>query len=76
MNGVKTLLAATMNGVTVVIFALAGVIVWKYAIVMAVAASCGGYSGARVARQMKAEYIRAIVVAIGFGVAAYSWLSQ
>ena len=76
MNGVKSLLAATINGITVVIFALAGVIVWKYAIVMAVAASCGGYTGARVARRMKAEYVRAIVVAIGFGVAAYSWLAK
>ncbi len=76
MNAVKNLLAATINGITAIIFALSGVIVWKIALVMAVAAAAGGYSGARVARRMRAEYVRAIVVLIGFGVAAYSWWSR
>lgn len=74
MNAVKSVLAATMNGVTVVIFALSGVIVWRYALVMAVAATLGGYAGARTARRLPAGYVRAIVVAIGFAVAIYSWV--
>lgn len=76
MNAVKSVLAATMNGITALIFAVSGVIVWKYAIAMAVAASAGGYLGARVARKMKADYVRAIVICIGFAVAAYSWFSR
>lgn len=76
MNAVKNLLAASINGMTAVIFLIAGVIVWKYAIVMAVCAIAGGYSGARVAQRMPVPVVRAIVVAIGFGVAIFSWLSR
>jgi uncharacterized membrane protein YfcA len=42
MNAVKTVLAGTINGVTAVIFIFAKVIVWKYALVMAVASIAGG----------------------------------
>ena len=76
MNAVKAVLAATMNGISIVIFALAGVIVWKHALVMAAAATAGGYLCARFARRMPVGYVRAIVVSIGFAVAAYSWLSR
>jgi uncharacterized protein len=76
MNAVKTVLGGTINGVTAIIFIFAKVIVWKYALVMAVASIAGGYLGARVARQMRAEYVRALVVAIGLAVAAYSWLHR
>jgi len=76
MNAVKTVLGGTINGVTAIIFIFAKVIVWKYAWVMALASIAGGYAGARVARRMRAEYVRALVVAIGFGVAAYSWLHR
>ncbi|NJD10156.1 MAG: sulfite exporter TauE/SafE family protein [Gemmatimonadetes bacterium] len=75
MNAVKNILAATMNGISVVIFVLAGVVVWKFAAIMAVAAILGGYGGARVARRMNPEVVRLIVVAIGFLVAAWSFRS-
>ena len=75
MNAVKNILAATMNGVTAIILSLAGVVVWKYAIIMAVTSILGGYAGARMGRRMRPEYVRVLVVAIGFGVAAYSWVS-
>ena len=64
-----------MNSVSVVIFALSGVIVWKYAFLMAVTAIAGGYMGARIARKMNPELVRAIVVAIGFFVAAWSYVN-
>jgi uncharacterized membrane protein YfcA len=76
MNAVKNILAATMNGITAVILGVAGVVVWKYALIMAVAAILGGYAGARVGRRMRPDYVRVIVVAIGFIVAAYSWMSR
>lgn len=76
MNAVKTVLAAAMNGVTIVIFALSDAIVWKVGFIMALAAIAGGYIGARVARKMPAPFIRGLVVAIGFGVAAYSWFGK
>jgi uncharacterized membrane protein YfcA len=73
MNAVKSILGATMNGISAVIFALAGVVVWKYAAVMAVAAIFGGYMGARVARRMKEGVVRGIVVTIGLLVALWSY---
>lgn len=75
MNAVKNILAATMNGVSAVIFLASGVIVWKYAAAMAIASIGGGYLGARVARRMPRDVVRVIVVCIGFGVAAYSYWS-
>lgn len=76
MNAVKSILAATMNGVSAVILAAAGMVHWEYAAIMAVTAIAGGYAGARVARRMRPDYLRVIVVAIGFGVAAYSWIAR
>lgn len=74
-NAVKNVLAATMNGVSAVVFVAAGVVEWRYAALMAVAAVLGGYAGARVARRMKPEIVRAVVVTIGFAVAAWSFRS-
>jgi len=76
MNAVKTVLGGTINGVTALIFILAKVVVWKYALAMALASIIGGYLGARVALRMQAEYVRVLVVVIGLGVAAYSWLHR
>lgn len=73
MNGLKTVLAVLINGVTVIIFVASGVVVWKYAIVMAASAILGGYVGARLARQMPAAHVRIVVVLIGFAVAGYTF---
>jgi hypothetical protein len=76
MNGLKTVLAAVINGITIAIFVAEGVVIWKYAFVMAAAAVAGGYLGARAARNTPAHIVRAVVVTIGFGVAAYSFYKQ
>jgi len=76
MNAVKSILAAGMNAISIVIFILSGAIVWKYALIMGLAGTIGGYAGARVARRMKPDYIRAFVVCIGFAVALYSWFGR
>lgn len=74
MNGIKTVLAATINAVTVVVVVAAGMIYWPYAGVMAVASVIGGYAGARVARRLPPIVVRTVVVAIGFGLAAYFFI--
>ena len=76
MNAVKSILAAAMNGITVAIFAYSGVVVWHYALVMALAGIAGGFLGARVARRTKPDYVRALVIIIGFAVAAYSFFMK
>ncbi len=76
MNALKTVLGSLINGVTVIIFIIEGVVVWKYAAVMAVGAIIGGYFGARGARRLPASYVRVIVVIVGFGVAAYTFYKR
>lgn len=71
MNGLKTLLTTCMNGVAVLPFALAGVIVWKWAAVMCVGAMLGGYLGARLARRTPPQVIRAIVIVIAVSMTLY-----
>lgn len=73
MNALKAVLGFLINGITAVIFMVEGVVVWKYALVMAVASIGGGYLGARGARRLKPEHVRVIVVTIGFAVAGYSF---
>ena len=71
MNGLKTLLTTCMNGVAVVPFALAGVIVWHWAAVMCVGAILGGYVGARLARKTPPQVIRAMVIMIAVSMTLY-----
>ena len=71
MNGLKTLLTACMNGVAVVPFAIAGAIVWHWALVMCIGAIIGGYLGARLARRASPVLVRKIVVVIASGMTVY-----
>ena len=43
MNAVKTILAAVINGVSVVVFAASGLVRWDLALSMALTAIAGGY---------------------------------
>ena len=76
MNALKTLLAACINGVSVVVFVAEQKVEWHYALSMAVAAVLGGYLGARVARRLDPNVVRWIVVLVGFGLAAQSFYKQ
>jgi uncharacterized protein len=76
MNAVKTLLNAIINGTSVVVFVASGQVNWPFAIAMAVAAALGGYAGAHTARRIPRSVVRGMVVAIGFGLAAYYFYRQ
>ena len=71
MNGVKNLLSIVITGVAVVPFAIAGVINWPIALLMAVFAMAGGYAGARFFRRVPSHITRIIVLAIGAAMSAY-----
>ena len=71
MNGVKNVLSIVINGVAVVPFAIAGVINWPIALLMAVFSMAGGYFGARAFRRMPSGITRIIVLAIGVSMSAY-----
>jgi hypothetical protein len=65
MNGLKNLLAVCINGVAAIYFALSGAVLWKDAVVMAVAAIAGGFAGAKLAKRLGRKFVRGAVVAIG-----------
>jgi uncharacterized protein len=71
MNGIKTLLVSVANGVAIVTFVWAGVVVWPQALLMIVGAAAGGYGGAYLAQKMNPQHVRRLVIAIGFAMAAY-----
>ena len=71
MNGVKSALGSLINGVAALMFIVTGHVDWRYALPMAVAATIGGYAGAHWARRLDRQFVRAIVIAIGFSLAGY-----
>ncbi|MFZ0463435.1 MAG: sulfite exporter TauE/SafE family protein [Candidatus Acidiferrales bacterium] len=76
MNGTKTLLVSVVNAVALILFVSAKVIVWPEAIVMLAGAAAGGYGGAYWAQKVNPRAIRAIVIVVGFGMAAYFFATQ
>jgi uncharacterized membrane protein YfcA len=69
-NGTKNVLGAMANGTALVGFALAKLIVWDTAIVMAVAAIAGGYCGALMAERLGRDMVRRVVIGIGLTITA------
>ena len=70
MNGMKNLVSALLTAIAVAIYAAGGIVQWQYALLMAVAATLGGYAGARVARRIPAQVLRWTIVATGLVMAA------
>jgi uncharacterized membrane protein YfcA len=70
-NAVKSFLALSMNMVAAGLFIARGLVVWEYALAMMAAAIVGGYAGARFALFLRPAIVRWVVIAIGFGLAAY-----
>jgi uncharacterized protein len=76
MNALKVLLAACINGISVAVFVAERTVEWRYAGSMAVAATLGGYLGARVARRLDDNLVRWVIILIGFGLAAHFFYKQ
>lgn len=74
MNALKTLLGAAINMATVIIFIVAGAVVWNVALIMIAGGIFGGYAGARLAIKVPPKYIRWFVSSIGFFMSAYFFL--
>jgi uncharacterized protein len=65
-NGIKNFLGVCINGIAVFSFSIAHMVLWPRALLMALAATTGGYIGARTARRVGRKFIRRAVVVIGF----------
>jgi uncharacterized membrane protein YfcA len=66
MNGIKTLIASTVNGTAAVFFLARGTANVKTAAIMSIGMILGGYFGAKVARKTPGKLVERLVVAIGF----------
>lgn len=71
MNGIKTILAGTLNGIAVVVFVVAGKVYWREALIMMLAAIAGGYFGAHYAQKLPGAVIRTFVTITGILMTVY-----
>jgi uncharacterized membrane protein YfcA len=76
MNALKTVLAACINGISVVVFVAEGKVAWHYALPMTAAAILGGYLGARLALVIRPRYTKWLISGIGLGLAAYFFIQR
>jgi len=74
LNALKTTLSFVINVAAALFFALSGQVEWPLVPVMAVASLLGGAAGGRVARHMKPQVLRVIVVLFGVAVAIRFWV--
>ncbi|MBX6372195.1 MAG: sulfite exporter TauE/SafE family protein [Acidothermus sp.] len=70
LNAVKNVLAAVVNGVAAVIFAVVAPVHWWFALAEALGAVIGGQLGATVGRRIPPRLLRGIIVVVGVVVAA------
>lgn len=73
-NAVKGMLALLINSVAVVIFVASGLVEWGPALVMAVCAIAGGYAGVSLARRLRAQVLRNVIVVWGLVMSAALFL--
>ncbi len=71
MNAVKALLASAINGVSVVVFIIAGQVHWGMALAMMASAVTGGYVGAKYGKALPKAVVRWFVIVVGFGMSAW-----
>ena len=64
-NGIKNFLGICINSIAVLLFSLAGLVVWPDALVMACGALAGGYFGASMAVRVGQKWVRRGIVLIG-----------
>jgi uncharacterized protein len=69
-NALKNFNSLVLSLLSVLAFAWAGAVHWPQALVMAVAATVGGFIGARIARRLPATVVRGVVIATGVVMAA------
>lgn len=70
MNGLKNGLSFVLSAISVVTFAVAGIVAWPQALAMMLAAIVGGYLGAPIARALPAKFVRGIVIGIAAAMSA------
>ena len=71
INALKVVANLLANGIAFVIFIADGQVVWRYCLAAMVTCAVGGYTSASMARRVPQPVLRALVVCIGLGMAAW-----
>jgi hypothetical protein len=70
MNGLKNFFAVCINLIAAAYFMVWGNVNWGDAVVMAIGSIAGGFGGAGIARRLGRGFVRRVVIAVGFTMAA------
>jgi len=65
MSATTSLLGAAINGAAGILFAIAGLVAWPYALAMTTGSLVGGYGAAGVARKIGKVAVRRFVICVG-----------
>jgi uncharacterized protein len=71
MNGIKSIIASSLNAIAAAIFITAHRVDWRPTLAMMAAAIAGGYTGPAIARRLPPALIRATVIAVGIVMTIY-----
>jgi uncharacterized protein len=71
MNGIKTIMGGALNAFAALIFIVNGQVAWKPTLVMMGASIAGGWVGPKVARRVKPDAIRGLVIVVGVVMTGY-----
>ncbi len=74
MNALKVFLATCINGIAIVPFLFAGIIIWQQAILMAVGGAIGAYAIANFARQISPQIVRRFVSIVAIVMTIYFFI--
>jgi hypothetical protein len=74
-NGLKNLGSGAGNAVAAIIFVFSGLVVWKFALAVAIGSSLGGIIGGNLAQKLNAFYFRAIILLIAIVASIYLFFS-
>ncbi len=74
MNALKVILGSAINAVAVLIFVLAGKVVWPIAVIMILGGVTGGMLGTRLALKTNPRHVRRLVTIVGAVMTGYFFL--
>jgi uncharacterized membrane protein YfcA len=76
INALKVVSTTAANGIAFLIFVIGRQVEWRYCLLAMIACAIGGYTSARFARMIPQPVLRATVIVIGFGMAAWYFLQN
>lgn len=65
MNSIKNIVSLVLSTIAVITFAIAGIVDWRWALPMMLAAALGGYVGGKLATRLPDRFVRIVVIGTG-----------